>query len=699
MPGFNIQPESQGAVANLKATAADSATGTLSLAELPPSEVSQHAISGTTGPALLYKVTGLNLAKPVQVSLPNTGGYQPGTVLSLVTMNKITGGHDVVGQLVVSPDGKTMTSTGPIRLSSRGSTVSGSSSAKSLAASGGGSLNGGSQTGKGASAASAAGTVIPVNAAPGGGSLGGGSGLTSASAAANLAVPLFVTTGGSPTSSGTTTFTGTWTGCLFTIVIQWMSTPVSQCAGCQPTTSQTSPPGNNAAAGPILKGVGQTQNATNSDIGLVTGEYFQNYETIPYQSQGQEQNIDLQYSSGQADPNPVVQYEFTTPAVGGGATSVSSITAQVTLAGVVQGDPTTYLTPDGLANSTTYNIPLQVDGSELPTGSYPYTMTVTEHFGSEDTASITTHDSGYVNIVNNSSDAMGAGWSVGGLQAVSQVGDDGPGLVTAGQQGTQQFDQVYNDGQTSVQDLAVVSDPDNPQILANDGTGTFTSAESPDDDEGVYFAIPPAAGDFTGNGRSDMAVAIGGQLEIELSNGDGGFTLANTYYLPDDDDIARAVAVGNFTGHDDGTLDIAVLMSPDPFYRGTDGDSYEMAVYEGNGDGSFDSPVVSSVDIGAADAEAYPDFPDSMVAGDFTGDGLDDLAFATDDGSLDVMLNSGGGSFASPTSPHPSIRPDCHWRHHRRLQRRRRPRPCRRDGQQRRERCRGAHHRPRPLRR
>jgi hypothetical protein len=72
-----------------------------------------------------------------------------------------------------------------------------------------------------------------------------------------------------------------------------------------------------------------------SDAGLVTGEYFLDDQTVTYQSQGQAQGIDLQYSSGQAYPHPVVQTQFTTP--GGDSSSISSITAQVSLAGVVQG--------------------------------------------------------------------------------------------------------------------------------------------------------------------------------------------------------------------------------------------------------------------------------------------------------------------------------------------------------------------------
>jgi hypothetical protein len=154
-----------------------------------------------------------------------------------------------------------------------------------------------------------------------------------------------------------------------------------------------------AAAGAATGGGGEI--FMNSNAGLVTGEYFQDHQTAVYQSQGRGRGIDLQYSSAQADSKPVVQYQFTTP-VAGDSSAITWIKAQVTLAGVVQGAQTYYSIPSGgLADGTTYNIPLQVDASSLATGVYPYTMTVTENFGgAEPAVVVTTGGSGYVNVVN-----------------------------------------------------------------------------------------------------------------------------------------------------------------------------------------------------------------------------------------------------------------------------------------------------------
>src|SRR6202041_3395992 len=119
-----------------------------------------------------------------------------------------------------------------------------------------------------------------------------------------------------------------------------------------------------------------------------------------------------------------------------------------------------------------------------------------------------------VNVVNSASDPLGAGWSVGGLQQISQVTSGGPVLITSGQQGTQQFLPVYNEGQTYLQDLALASSTSSAQITANDGAGSFTAANV----SSPGTVVGTAAGDFNGDGRIDQAVVSSSTLAILLNN-------------------------------------------------------------------------------------------------------------------------------------------------------------------------------------
>ena len=110
MPGFDI---------HLPATTAATATpasGTLAVAVLPAAPAAQHEPPGVSGPLILYQVVGSAPSGPVQLTLPNTGGFAPGALLNVYTFNPLTDGHEVAGQVVVSDDGQTMTSSGLIRL-------------------------------------------------------------------------------------------------------------------------------------------------------------------------------------------------------------------------------------------------------------------------------------------------------------------------------------------------------------------------------------------------------------------------------------------------------------------------------------------------------------------------------------------------------------------------------------------------------
>jgi hypothetical protein len=170
-------------------------------------------------------------------------------------------------------------------------------------------------------------------------------------------------------------------------------------------------------------------------------------------------------------------------------------------------------------------------------------------------------------------------------------------------------------------DLAVGSEDagsSSLSVLLGNGDGTFQPA--------VSYALstqPNAilAGDFTGDGRLDLAVvSIGTQLLV--GNGDGTFQPAVTVSTLEDDDLVA----GDFNG--DRRLDLAVV--------GYENGSEAISVLLGNGNGTFQSPEQNAVGSGAS----------AIVAGDFTGDGRTDLATADFfSNTVSVLLGNGDGTF------------------------------------------------------
>ena len=188
-------------------------------------------------------------------------------------------------------------------------------------------------------------------------------------------------------------------------------------------------------------------------------------------------------------------------------------------------------------------------------------------------------------------------------------------------------------------DLAVAeTDNDGVSVLLGNGDGTFQPLSQTQNPVG---AGPGAivGGDFTGNGRTDLAVtdAESDEISILLNNGDGTFEPQVEYAVGVDPD---AIAAGDFNG--DGRIDLAVVNSGVyPNGYGT------VSVLLGNGDGTFQPQVTYAVGT----------FPSSIFAGDFNGDGHLDLAVAcqgneylggTVPGGISVLLGNGDGTFALP---------------------------------------------------
>ena len=184
-----------------------------------------------------------------------------------------------------------------------------------------------------------------------------------------------------------------------------------------------------------------------------------------------------------------------------------------------------------------------------------------------------------------------------------------------------------NDG---IPDLAVdLYFPNAVAVLLGAGDGTFPTRFVFGSGTGGNPAAM-AVGDFNEDGKADI-VLFPDQVSFFAGNGDGTFHLAATSPYPGIDPVWSAVGDFNHDGH----LDIA----------NADNATSNVSVLLGNGDGTF-QPAVE-----------YPlaEPPLGVVAADFNNDGYADLAVTLvcsnnlcAHGEVDVLLNNQDGTFQSP---------------------------------------------------
>jgi hypothetical protein len=162
-------------------------------------------------------------------------------------------------------------------------------------------------------------------------------------------------------------------------------------------------------------------------------------------------------------------------------------------------------------------------------------------------------------------------------------------------------------------------------ILLGQNDGTFETA-------GTYQVgadpVGIVAGDFNGDGRLDLAIADFGSDDVTvlLGKGDGAFLPGPVIQL---DGKPSAIVAGDFDGT--GNLDLAVALE---FNAG--GQDNQVEILPGDGHGNFGAAVPFTV--------GYE--PVALVAGDFTGDGKLDLAVADYTDQTVALLLGAGGTFA-----------------------------------------------------
>ena len=154
-------------------------------------------------------------------------------------------------------------------------------------------------------------------------------------------------------------------------------------------------------------------------------------------------------------------------------------------------------------------------------------------------------------------------------------------------------------------------------VLLGNGNGTFQTpiiANTPNSN-----AL--AAGDFNGDGKTDIAGAGPLGVDILLGNGDGTLKPPVTYPTAT---FANSIVVGDFNG--DGKTDLA-----------TGGLSTYILI--GRGDGTFASPTVYSTTSVLG-----------LISGDFNGDGRSDL-LGSQGLTLQVLLGSPNSILATAGTP------------------------------------------------
>jgi hypothetical protein len=134
--------------------------------------------------------------------------------------------------------------------------------------------------------------------------------------------------------------------------------------------------------------------------------------------------------------------------------------------------------------------------------------------------------------------------------------------------------------------------------------------------------------DLNGDGIPDLVISDAfSSIAVLIGNGDGTFKAPVVY--TEDFYVTGGVAIADFNG--DHKLDLAVV--------GGDSSGNGLALFTGNGDGTFNPPIYSTTQL--AGAAIVP------IVGDFNHDGNADI-FVGGDGSSEVLLGNGNGTFSSP---------------------------------------------------
>lgn len=166
--------------------------------------------------------------------------------------------------------------------------------------------------------------------------------------------------------------------------------------------------------------------------------------------------------------------------------------------------------------------------------------------------------------------------------------------------------------------------PDLISVYLGNGDGTFQPMASYSGYGQFKYTLD--AGDVTGDGFKDLVVSSAGWdgFSVLVNNGDGTFTLGNNYTSTNE---CGPIKLADF--NDDGHLDVALA-------NGGWGYGYQMDIFFGNGDGTFNSTFIS-----------YPtaDHPDIFLSNLDNQNGIDVVADIRSIHASYYFKNDGAGNF------------------------------------------------------
>lgn len=137
---------------------------------------------------------------------------------------------------------------------------------------------------------------------------------------------------------------------------------------------------------------------------------------------------------------------------------------------------------------------------------------------------------------------------------------------------------------------------------------------------GAYSAdaspVEPLTADFNNDSRLDLAVLnpSSDSVRVLLGNGDGKFQTAQQSITDVNLTYYQSLAAGDFNG--DGPMDLVHIQS--------DGGTHAVSVLFGNGNGTFQAPVLQEVPV--TEGTGF-----LITAGDVNSDGRDDIVAVNGD--------------------------------------------------------------------